>query len=98
MRFETYSLNVPATATTGTAFPCRNIQTKYVQIVGIAGGGVVKLEITIDGATWVKSGADVVADGIYSVPETADQIRVNRSTLGTGTWTATLAGFNVRPG
>ncbi|HVY46482.1 MAG TPA: hypothetical protein VHB21_11415 [Minicystis sp.] len=96
MRAEVYDIAVPGTQTTGTPLSCANLRDKYVQVTGIAGGGVLKLEVTIDGSTWVRSGADVNADGIYAIAETAQQIRANRSTLGSGTWTAKLSGFNVR--
>lgn len=101
MRSELYSLNVPTTQTTGTPFPARNLRDKSIQLVGIAGGGVAKVEGTIDGSTWVAASGgagNISADGVYAITETFDLIRINRSTLGTGTWTATLNGYNVRAG
>lgn len=99
MRAETYDLNVlPSGTGAGTAFPAANLRDKYVQIAGVAGGGIAKIEGTINGSDWFVtggSGSSMAADGIFAVPETYASVRVNRTTAGTGVWTVKLIGYNV---
>jgi hypothetical protein len=97
MRSELYDLNVVAAGTgAGTPFPCRHHIDKFVQASSIAGGATLKIEGTIDGANWVQSGADIVANGVYEVPEHFDQIRVNRSVRGTDNPAVKLAGRQAK--
>jgi hypothetical protein len=97
MRSEPYDMNVVQGGTgAGTITPCRNHIDKWVQVAAIAGGCTLKIEGTIDGSNFVQSGADIVANGVYEVPEAFDQIRVNRSVAGTGNPTVKFIGRQAR--
>jgi hypothetical protein len=101
MRADPVSLNVPATATTGTAVECADLFDKWVQITGIAGGATFNVEGTIDGTNFVTSGLNglgpnITANGVYEVPEGFVRIRLNRTVLGSGAPAGTLFARNAR--
>lgn len=100
MRQEDYSLNVvQGTTGAGSIQGSRGMRDKFVQVSGIAGGGVVKIEGSIDGTTFVTTGgtaSNMTTDGIYTITEPFTLIRVNRTTAGTGNPTVTLTGYNIR--
>lgn len=97
MRQETYPMNVVQGGTgAGTSLPAQHFIDKYVQVFGIAGGCTLQMQGTIDGTDYVKSGADIVADGVYEIPEAFVLLRVNRSATGTGNPTVTFSGRNER--
>lgn len=87
-----------ATGTSGTGTSCRHLFDKWAQVFGIAGGGELTIEGTIDGTHWVSSSANssgvagsISVDGVYEVPEPFEKVRVNRRTQGTGNPTVKLA-------
>lgn len=92
MNFLKYTLDVPATATTGNAQTCAYLVDKWVQFKGIAGGAVFAIEGTIDGTNYATLVSAINADGVYEVAAAVTAIRLNRTTLGSGTYTVTLAG------
>lgn len=99
MRFESYQLDVKQDATgTGAALKCEDLADKTLVITGIAGGCVLDIEGTVDGALWVTSGTTkaINANAAVQLPETFAQIRVNRTTKGTGNPNVTLGARNSR--
>lgn len=84
-------LNVPASATQGTPTKVQGLMDKWVQVTGIAGGGQLRLQGTIDG-TYVNLGAVISADGIVEVAEAVEFMRVDRTIVGSGTPTVTVVG------
>jgi len=98
MRLEDTQLNVPATASRGTVFPCGHLVNKWVYVDGIAGGAVLSIEgRAYSGGPWIVLGEGALnADGRIEVPESLIEISVNRTTLGTGSPKAVLVGHNAR--
>lgn len=92
MRGETYPLNVPATATPGLPQMCHDLLDKWVEVTGIAGGGALQIEGSVNGSNWTISNAgSLTADGMFEIPEAFRYIRVNRTVLGSGTPAVLLA-------
>lgn len=97
MRKEDYDLNVVQGGTgVGTARTCGELVDKWVQVFGIAGGCVIRIEGTIDGTHYVTSGANITADGVYEIPEAFLKVQVNRTATGTGNPTVKLTGRQAR--
>jgi hypothetical protein len=91
--FRDYNLNVPATATAGTPFDCRNLDQKWVQIGGTMGGGRnIRIDGTMDNVDWQEINGGITATGFYPVCQTLAKVRIRIASLGTGDTTATLVG------
>ncbi len=93
-----YSLDVPqGVAGFGTPKTVRDIRDKYVQIEGTF-VATIQIEGRI-GTAWVALFAAVVntaGGGIFSVPQTVNEIRTNVTVWTSGQPIATLQGFGVR--
>jgi hypothetical protein len=88
------ALNVPATQTQGSPTLVENLTAKYVQVTGIAGGCVVRIQGSLDGTNFFNIGAaDINADGLQALPETVSHVRVDRKTVGTGTPSVVIGGL-----
>lgn len=96
------TLNVPATATTGTASTVGSQTNLYLQVKGVAAASAtVRIEGTIDATNYAAFAVDnlgtldITADGIYQVYGEAESMRINRTVAGSGTITATLRGLDL---
>lgn len=95
--FRDYKLQVPTTGSTaGQAFPCHNLDQKWVQIGGTIGGGrSVRIQGTMNDTDWQDVNGGIGSKGLYPVCQTLSQVRIFMGTLGTGNTTATLVGRDV---
>lgn len=85
-------LDMPATGT-GEWTYCLDLDDKWIQFEGLAAGGVViQLEGRIGEDAGVAIGAPMSTDDILDVPEGLRDVRLNRTTPGTGTPIVTMSG------
>lgn len=97
MRLESYSLNIKATAGSGTSQLVRDLREKYVQVGGGAFTGSLQVEVSLNGGTdFYASGAAITAPIVFSIPEPATHIRIVTGSLSAGTPTACVNGYNAR--
>lgn len=99
MRHESYTLYNAAASGTGSAFPCRDFESKWVQVAEAAGGAitaVIKIQGTIDGTNWVETDSVTNASALFNVEQAFDQLRIVVSGWVAGTILVTFGGLNAR--
>lgn len=98
MRLESYTLPVPENAGNGVSKSVRDLREKYVQIGGDSFTGTLRIEVSLNGSDFARSGSDISARGIYSIPEPALYLRIVNINLGGATPTAVVNGYNTQTG
>lgn len=96
MRLESFKLKVPTSPGSGEPQAVRDIREKYIQIGGGAWTATLRVEVTLNGAEYFKSGGDISAPGIFAIPEPALYVRVTTVNITNGAPTATLLGYNIQ--
>lgn len=59
--------------------------TRIIQVSGIAGGSIIKIEGSLDGTNWVTWIANINADNAFIVDDGPVMMRSNCTTYGSGT-------------
>jgi hypothetical protein len=101
MRFERYLVDVPASGV-GEIRDVHQLHDKWLHVSGLtAAGATLNFEVTCDETNFlaVQVAAfgdnplkDVIADGLYELPQNVYQVRINRTVAGSGEVVVTLAG------
>lgn len=80
--------------------PVSHLSNPTIQIKGIAGGGIVQIQGTLepDPATDTapaQLGSDATVDGIYAIEKSVDWVRLKLTTVGASSVKARFAGDKV---
>lgn len=94
MRLEITTLQVRTTPGTGDSQSVRDFRDKHVQFSG-AFTATFRIEVSLDGSAFFRSGSDVTAPGIYSVPEVAGWLRITTVSFDSGSVAASLGAYNA---
>lgn len=89
------SLNIPVSASAGAAYTVATYRDLFVQVGGTWTGSL-QIEGTIDNIDWAPINAAVTTNGIYAVATSLAQIRVNTTSVATGTPTVWISGHEER--
>ena len=94
-RPEKVRLEVPTSATAGSAANVFRFRDKYVQLHGTF-VATLQVEGTIDGSDYFAVGGPVSGPAVVPVPETVEFVRVRTAAFTSGEPKAVLAGFDER--
>ena len=101
-RYEATAVIVPTSAPAdGAPIRTADLDAMWIALVSADYSGVIGVEITLDGATWIEIATEtfsgVAKSALVEVPQTCFQVRaVNKTDSGGTEPTAVVAGRNVR--